>query len=513
LGSVRAWRGAELPLGPPQRRAILAVLTLAAGHPVSREELIAGLWPAAPPPRAVNVIQTHVKHLRQAFEPDRPRRTPSAVLPAVGGGYALRVDPAEVDAQRFRALVGRLREARSGGDRELLRETAADAVRMWRPPVADLPVLRGNPRVRTLVAEWHLVLAQHVEAALDQGRADEVLPVLEEQAVASPLDERIQARLLRAYGAVGRRDAAFAAYERLRQGLAGELGVDPSAELAAAHLELLREDPRPAGPVAPRTGAAPATARPVRLAPRRPPQQARSSPGRAAPPVRCADSGRLELLRTWDVLARVLPGAPAALLDLGAAAGRFAGLLAGSGYTVHAGPPVGGRFDGVLMLDPRRHAAERSGRLRAWREAARWVRPGGVVIAAAVNRIASAFEGLLRSGRPDDGPPGCGSRAVCRTCAPPEYTHRPDELAAELAEAGLQLDRMLALEGPAWAISGLGRILADGPSTTLLLDSLRELEGEPSLLGASARLLVLARPAVAPQPSEPADRRRSAYPR
>jgi len=359
--------------------------------------------------------------------------------------------------------------------------------------VADLPVLRGHPRVRTLVAEWRLVLAHHVDAALDEDRADEVLPVLEEQAVACPLDERVHARLLRAYRAVGRRDAAFAAYERLRQGLAGELGVDPSAELAAAHLELLREDPRPAGPVAPRTGAAPATARPVRLAPRRAPEPVRPS----APPVRCADSGRLELLRTWDVLARVLPGAPAALLDLGAGTGRFAGLLTGSGYTVHAGPPVGGRFDGVLMLDPRRHAAERSGRLRAWREAARWVRPGGVVIGAAVNRVASAVEGLLRGGRPDDGPPGCGRRgATCRTCAPPEYTHRPDELADELAEAGLRLDRIVALEGPAWAITGLGGILADGRRTTLLLDSLRELEGEPSLLGASARLLVLASPAA-----------------
>ncbi|MCO1653684.1 BTAD domain-containing putative transcriptional regulator [Pseudonocardia humida] len=505
LGAVRAARDAELDAGPPQRRAVLAVLALAGGHPVTRDELTAALWPEGCPPRATNIIQTHVKHLRQVFEPDRPSRSASALLPALGAAYALRVGPAEVDALRFRALVTQARGARGTGDRTRFWLAAGEAVRMWRPPAPDLPLLLGHPRLLTLVAEWHAVLSWYVDAALERGCVDEVLPVLEEQARDCPLDERVQARLLRAYRAVGRRDAAFAAFERVRQDLAGELGVDPCPELAAAHLALLHDDapPPPARP-APVVASRPAHPRslPHRLEPHRPEphRSERAGPGRRPASV------RLRGLRTWDVLVRMLPRAPAALLDLGEDAGRFAGPLAGAGYSVHVAgarpepPGPAGGFDGVLMLDPRRHGAERAARVRAWRRAARRLRPDGVVVAATVNRVAATLDGLLRGGVEDD-PPGAahGPRVPswrgCVDRGPAAgHRHRPDELAGELAEAGLRLDRVVALEGPAWAVHGLDRILADGPRTARLLDALRELEGEPTLLGVSDELLVLARP-------------------
>jgi hypothetical protein len=218
---------------------------------------------------------------------------------------------------------------------------------------------------------------------------------------------------------------------------------------------------------------------------------------------------RLRVLRMWDVLARVLPRAPAALLDLGgdsADAGPFTGPLAEAGYSVHVCgarprvPAPSGGFDAVLMLDPRRHGAERSARVRAWRQAARRLAPEGVVVAAAVNRVAATLDGLLRGGVEEDLPGACGGPRVLlrRDCVDrgpgAGHRHRPDELADELAEAGLRLDRVVALQGPAWAVQGLDRILADGPRTARLLDALRELEGEPTLLGFSDELLVLARP-------------------
>jgi DNA-binding SARP family transcriptional activator len=525
LGAVRTRHhsggdpGGHPDHGPPQRRAVLALLALAGGHPVSRDELTAALWPDDPPPRATNIIQTHVKHLRQAFEPDRPSRSASALLPAVGAGYALRVGPAEVDALRFRALVAQARGARGSGDRTRFWLAAGEAVRMWRPPVPELPLLRANPRVLTLVAEWQVVLSWYVDAALQRGCVDEVLPALEEQARTCPLDERIQARLLHAYRAVGRRDAAFATYERVRQDLAGELGVDPCPELAAAHLALLHDDPSDAPARPPRrppvVASRPARPRQVPHHPEPHHPEPRHPEPHHPDAARCRGSVRLRLLRTWDVLARTLPRAPAALLDLGQDADRFGGRLAESGYSVHiaaarlARPAPAGGFHGVLMLDPRRHGAERAARVRAWRQAARRLRPDGVVVAATVNRVAAALEGLLRggpSGPVEDGPGGgCGRSAhsgrvpPCRDCGVRRpaagHRYRPDELAGELAEAGLRLDRVVALEGPAWAVPDLDRILDDGPRTTRLLDALRELEGEPSLLGASDELLVLARPA------------------
>ncbi|MEU4427126.1 winged helix-turn-helix domain-containing protein, partial [Actinoplanes sp. NPDC024001] len=110
LGRIRVWHdGAEVDLGPPGRRALFGLLALAAGHPVSRRDLVDALWPHAAPRTATNVLQTYVKHLRRAVEPYRPARSRSAVLPAVGDGYALQVDDSAVDVLRFRELAGTAR--------------------------------------------------------------------------------------------------------------------------------------------------------------------------------------------------------------------------------------------------------------------------------------------------------------------------------------------------------------------------------------------------------------------
>ena len=54
--------------------------------------------------------------------------------------------------------------------------------------------------------------------------------------------------------AAGRGSAALEVYEQTRKRLADQLGADPSAELSAPHLELLREPPEPARPVVPWSG-------------------------------------------------------------------------------------------------------------------------------------------------------------------------------------------------------------------------------------------------------------------
>ena len=55
---------------------------------------------------------------------------------------------------------------------------------------------------------------------------------------------------------------------------------------------------------------------------------------------RLADWGRLEFLRTRELLARFLPAPPATVLDVGGAAGAYALPLAAEGYEVHLLDPV-----------------------------------------------------------------------------------------------------------------------------------------------------------------------------
>ncbi len=242
-----------------------------------------------------------------------------------------------------------------------------------------------------------------------------------------------------------------------------------------------------------------------------------------------AGAGRLEYLRTMDVLTRVLPPAPAVLLDVGGATGAYAAPLTEAGYEVRVVDPVASQvalaatipgvtatvgdarsldvaddcIDAVLLLGPLYHLTDRGDRLRAWREASRVTRPGGVVVAATISRFASFLDGFARGYLED--PDFLGvvrgdlTSGVHRN---PEhvagwfttaYFHHPNEPASEAGEAGLLVDRVVAVEGPLWMTATLDAFLVDERRTELMLDLLREVEEEPSLHGASAHLLTVAR--------------------
>lgn len=252
LGSMRAWRGAEpIPLGPPGQRVVLGLLVLAGGQPVSLAGLVDGIWGEAPPASAVNVIHTHVKRLRRLFEPDRTRHATSEVLPRAGNGYRLAVPPEQIDLLRFRRLVRSAGEGpavRSPGDDPAAGATGegsavallVEALELWHgPPFADLPLLAENPKSLSIVEEHRTALARYAEAMLASGDVEPAVAALEEAVATRPLDEAGQARLIRAYGAAGRRAQAFASFHTVRRQLADELGVDPGPELAAAYRDLL----------------------------------------------------------------------------------------------------------------------------------------------------------------------------------------------------------------------------------------------------------------------------------
>lgn len=238
--------------------------------------------------------------------------------------------------------------------------------------------------------------------------------------------------------------------------------------------------------------------------------------------------GRLELWRTQDILRRHLPPPPARVLDFGGGPGVYAAWLTGLGYLVHLVDPVPlhvqqaaalpgvtaavgdaealtedtASYDVVLALGPLYHLIERADRLRAWREFGRVVVAGGLVVAAAISRFAPLIDGIGKDvvGDPDFAamvdsmlPTG---RHRDETHKPGHFTtayfHHPAELAAEVADAGLTMTAVLAVEGPAWPLSTLPQLLDDPVRCERLLGWLRDIEADPSLLGASAHLLVLA---------------------
>jgi SAM-dependent methyltransferase len=255
------------------------------------------------------------------------------------------------------------------------------------------------------------------------------------------------------------------------------------------------------------------------------------------------EAGRLELdyfplerARTQEIVLRHLAPPPAAVLDVGGGAGAYAYWLAARGYSVtlvdpvprhvrqakdaaaahparlagiqegdaRALPAADESADAVLLLGPLYHLTERADRLRAWREALRVLRPGGVVFAAGISRFASRLDGL-RTGRLFDDP--AFAVIVEQDLADGQhrndtedlryfttaYFHQPAELEAEGLEAGFARVAVLAVEGSGAFLPDFARRWSDPAHRAALLGFLARVEQEPAILGASPHLLAVGR--------------------
>jgi ubiquinone/menaquinone biosynthesis C-methylase UbiE len=249
-------------------------------------------------------------------------------------------------------------------------------------------------------------------------------------------------------------------------------------------------------------------------------------------------SSQIELAWAQELVMRYLPPLPAVICDVGGGPGVYACWLAKQGYEVHlidatplhvelawqasqaqpdaplASIEVGDarllkRHDEscevVLLFGPLYHLTELVDRLTALHEAHRVLRSGGLLLAVGISRFASALDGL-RQGLFDD---PAFAQIVERdlvdgqhhnpTNHPLYFTtaffHHPKELQSEVEESGFLYERTLPVEGPLWLSHDVVAKFSDQKRREQFLSLARQLEEEPSLLGASAHLLVVARKA------------------
>ncbi|WP_280183158.1 BTAD domain-containing putative transcriptional regulator [Nocardia cyriacigeorgica] len=254
--AVHTADGEPIDIGGIRLRMLLARLALEGGRAVSVDGLIDGLWGAEPPADAAGALQASVSRLRKALP------GPGAVE-LVAGGYRLGVQAEDVDAFRFEELLGRGRRELAAGKPEAAADTLDAALALWRgPALADLLAAPFAELAASRLNELRAAAEEaRFDALLQAGRHSEILADLESAGARRPLSERLAVLRIRALAASGRQSDALAVYERVRESLGEELGVDPSAELQRAHLALLRgELHRPV------TRSAPATSRiPLRL--------------------------------------------------------------------------------------------------------------------------------------------------------------------------------------------------------------------------------------------------------
>ncbi|MGW1858384.1 ATP-binding protein [Streptomyces collinus] len=235
LGTARVMddQGVPLPLGGRRLRALLTALALRPGRTAGAETLIEEVWADAPPQDAPAALQALVGRLRRTLGRD--------TVSSAAGGYRLEATEDDVDLHVFARLTRAGTGALAARDPAGAHRTLTEALALWHgPALADLPDRTAAARPEALHLE---ATRARAAAALDLGRAQDVVPELTELTTAHPYDESLRALLVRALRATGRPADALAAYESARRTLADALGTDPGPELQALHASLLSDQP------------------------------------------------------------------------------------------------------------------------------------------------------------------------------------------------------------------------------------------------------------------------------
>jgi DNA-binding SARP family transcriptional activator len=268
LGPVRGWLdGAELELGSPDQRAVLAFLLLREGRPAAAEEIIEALWGEDAPPSVQGVLRTYVYRLRRLFSGVLDG---DPLIQSVGGSYVLPAAGESVDARVFQQRITEARRARGQGDPAQAAASLREGLELWQG--TPLSGVRGSyaERQRQRLEQLHdEAREERLIADVERGAHLEVFPELTQAVADSPLRERLRELLMLALYRAGRQAEALEVYSDAYRVLDEELGIAPGAALRELHTRILQADPElelPAGQGSPGPPAAPLPA-PAQLPP------------------------------------------------------------------------------------------------------------------------------------------------------------------------------------------------------------------------------------------------------
>jgi len=222
-----------LLLGGLKQRAVLAILLLEAPKAVSTDRLIDALWAEQPPRTAATSLQNFISQLRKTLGAD--------VLVTKPPGYALAIQPEQVDLTRFRHLVATARAATEAAERAARMREALD---LWRgAPLADFEFEPfAQPEIARLKEERLAVVEERIDADLEAGRHAEIVGEVEALVDRHPTRERLRAHLMLALYRSGRQAEALGVYQDARRTLVDQLGIEPGRDLQQLHGEILRQD-------------------------------------------------------------------------------------------------------------------------------------------------------------------------------------------------------------------------------------------------------------------------------
>ncbi|WP_150251234.1 AfsR/SARP family transcriptional regulator [Nocardiopsis deserti] len=261
LGSIHlSSDGRHVTLTTGKERALLASLALTSPARLPLRELADRLWNGSPPEGYRGTLHTYVTRLRGKIEAAGLDR---GILTHTAEGYLLRLPAQALDWERFRSLRSRARALHQAGRSAEARAALEEALALWKGP--PLPGVGGRwvEQLRVAMERSHQdALAVWASLAIAEGDHAEAVEVLGSALVAYPVNEPLHGHLLHGLHALGRTADALAAYQRLRERLSEELGVDPSPALRRRFELLLRATAGPDGDGEPKEAAPPPGGKP-----------------------------------------------------------------------------------------------------------------------------------------------------------------------------------------------------------------------------------------------------------
>jgi DNA-binding SARP family transcriptional activator/tetratricopeptide (TPR) repeat protein len=227
-------------IGGAKERMVLALLALRAGEVVSREALVDALWGDDPPATAIKTLQGHVARVRRALE----AAGMTDLLMTRTPGYLLGVVPESIDVTGFERHATAGRNALAKGDASSAAAELGEALGLWRgDALADCRSGGWAAAQALRLDELRLsTVEDRIDADLMLGQHAVLAGELESLLARHPLRERFWAALMIALYRSGRQAEAVRAYQRARDVLVGELGLEPGAELRRLEVAVLAGD-------------------------------------------------------------------------------------------------------------------------------------------------------------------------------------------------------------------------------------------------------------------------------
>ena len=221
----------------PMPRRLLAAMATRAGETCSSDWLLEALWGEQAPASASKLLQVYVSQLRKVLP--RPAR-----IETRGGGYGLEMDERALDAVRFERLLGEGRDALGETNPALAHSLLRRAFALWRGSAygefAYEEFARGEAE---RLEELRLACQEEwLEAELELGHHERVLPELQRLMIEQPLRERLQALAMLAFYRCGRQTEALDLYGEFRSRLRQQLGLEPARELRELQRRILQHD-------------------------------------------------------------------------------------------------------------------------------------------------------------------------------------------------------------------------------------------------------------------------------